>query len=189
MIEVNYVNHSGGANGSDSYWDQIGKEFGVTDHRHYWHATRTPAGNVELTDEQIEEAWPHVLRANRTLKRYKPERFKSLLARNYYQVLNADAIYAIGQLDRKIVQGGTGWAVQMAIDCGKPVFLFDQYQNKWKKLSRKQNTGLVPNGYHTHVEDTTCPTLTPHFAGIGSRKITPQGIQAIRDVYQNTFKS
>lgn len=33
------------------------------------------------------------------------------------------------------------------------------------------------------------PTLTESFAGIGSRLLTPQGIQAIKDVYKKTFKS
>lgn len=32
------------------------------------------------------------------------------------------------------------------------------------------------------------PVLTHHFAGIGSRAITPAGIRAIADVYRNTFR-
>ena len=31
------------------------------------------------------------------------------------------------------------------------------------------------------------PVLTPNFAGIGSRQITPAGIRAISEVYRNTF--
>jgi hypothetical protein len=33
------------------------------------------------------------------------------------------------------------------------------------------------------------PTLTEKFAGIGSREINKAGEQAIRDVYENTFKA
>jgi hypothetical protein len=32
------------------------------------------------------------------------------------------------------------------------------------------------------------PTLTPNFAGIGTRNINQNGIEAIRDVYENTFR-
>lgn len=32
------------------------------------------------------------------------------------------------------------------------------------------------------------PTLTPNFAGIGTRNINQNGIKAIRDVYENTFR-
>nr|DAR97123.1 MAG TPA: YspA [Caudoviricetes sp.] len=35
----------------------------------------------------------------------------NLLSRNYAQVKNADAIFAVGQLNNGIVDGGTGWAV------------------------------------------------------------------------------
>lgn len=42
------------------------------------------------------------------------------------QVKNSDAVFAIGHLVRGIVDGGTGWAVQMAIDDGKPVYVYDQ---------------------------------------------------------------
>ena len=187
MEKVVYTNHSGGAIGADSYWDSIGREFGVTDHLHYWHSTRTPKGNFELTDQQIEEAWPHVLKANEWLQRKGIERFKSLLARNYYQVLNADAVFAIGELQNAfafIPKGGTAWAVQMAKDMGKPVYFFDQKSadytfpsSGWSLFDRTARF-IQPNEVK----------LTQNFAGIGSRKITPAGIQAIRDVYQNTFK-
>jgi hypothetical protein len=35
----------------------------------------------------------------------------NLLSRNYAQVKNADAIFAVGHLKNGIVDGGTGWAV------------------------------------------------------------------------------
>ena len=61
-----YTNHSGGAVGADSTWDTIGREFGVTDHRHYYHGNKRPLGNTEITNEQLEEGWQHVLQANKT---------------------------------------------------------------------------------------------------------------------------
>ena len=60
-----FVNHSGGAYGGDTMWDQIGREFGVTEHRHYRDSGNTSLSQklrnnkVEatvLTSEQMEEA-------------------------------------------------------------------------------------------------------------------------------------
>jgi len=50
------------------------------------------------------------MKANQTLHR-RPEKYLSLLSRNYQQVRNSDAIFAIGTLKNGIVDGGTGWAV------------------------------------------------------------------------------
>lgn len=179
---ITYTNHSGGAKGSDSVWDYIGRKYGVTKHNHYWHSglPKPPLGNVELTDDQLEEGWQKVLKANKKLKR-RPEKYKSLLSRNWFQVKNADAVYAIGNLPMCLgasqipdeVLGGTGWAVQMAIDAKKPVFLFEQQMKSWCKW----------NGFVF----TQCnqPTLTPNFAGIGTREITEESKQAIENIYKS----
>ena len=43
---ANFINHSGGAYGGDTFWDQIGREFGVTNHKHY-----KDAGNPNLSQQ------------------------------------------------------------------------------------------------------------------------------------------
>lgn len=175
------TNHSGGAKGSDTTWDFLGRRHGVTDHRHYWHPglKKPPLGNVELTDEQLEEGWEKVKLANKTLNR-RPEKYKSLLARNWFQVKNAEAIYAIGYLTEAMneVKGGTGWAVQMAVDAGKPVYLFDQTQEHW--FSWEEGVPGKPG----HFVKCDTPRLTDQFAGIGTREILPCGISAILEVYK-----
>jgi hypothetical protein len=67
----------------------------------------------------------------------------------------------------------------------KPVFIFNQTDNQWyeaKYLSKEEGNGFY--GF----EQTSIPTLTPNFAGIGTRQINEAGKQAIRDVYTNTFE-
>jgi hypothetical protein len=63
-----------------------------------------------ITEDEFNEGKEHVMKANETLRR-KPEAYMDLLARNYAQVKNADAIFAVGYLKNDIVDGGTGWAV------------------------------------------------------------------------------
>lgn len=172
-MSLQYTNHSGGAKGSDSAWDFMGRRYGIDDHRHYWHPglPKPILGNIELTDEELEEGWIKVLLANKTLKR-QPDKYKSLLARNWFQVKNSEAIFAIGNVIGSEVGGGTGWATQMAIDAEKPVYAFDQEQNRW--FTWKKSMFI----------DCDTPTLTQNFAGIGTRKINQQGIAAIENVYK-----
>ena len=72
----------------------------------------------------------------------------------------------------------------MAIANGKEVNVFDTKTNQWFKW----------NG--ANFEVSSVPVLKENFAGIGSRQQTEKGkpmtkesIQAIRDVYQNTFSN
>lgn len=169
-----YVNHSGGAVGSDSYWGAIGEKYGVVS-EHYYYGNKTPNGNHQITQEQFEEGKEHVLKANETLHR-RPDAYMNLLSRNYAQVKNADAIFAVGHLKNGIVDGGTGWAVQMAIDDNKPVYVYDQIRKQW--FSNINGQWQVFSGI---------PKLTKNFAGIGTRELNQDGKDAIKQVYENTF--
>lgn len=169
-----FINHSGGAVGSDEYWGEVGKKYGVVS-RHYWHGKQTPHGNTEISEEDFQEGVSKVMLANETLHR-KPDKYMDLLARNWCQVKNCDEVFAVGHIKNGIVDGGTGWAVQMAIDAGKTVNLYDQYRKEWL------------------IHDTdgwrfleSAPTLTKNFAGIGTRNINSYGKAAIDEVYRNTF--
>jgi hypothetical protein len=176
---IDYINHSGGAVGADSTFDLLGKLRGFKNHNHYYHGTKTPLGNVEITDEQLEEGWKHVLLANKTLLR-KPDAYKDLLSRNWFQVKNADAIYAIGEISMSWqgINGGTGWAVQMAIDVFKPVYVFDQKIGLWCCYD-----------YQNKIFDVCkSPILTRNYAGIGTRKINDVGKKAIGKLYDDTIK-
>lgn len=173
--EGTYTNHSGGAVGSDTLWGEFGAQYGVVS-EHYWHGKRTANGNHEITEEEFEEGKEHVLEANKTLHR-QPYKYMNLLARNYIQVKNADEIFAIGRFKNKVVDGGTGWAVQMAMDVGKIINFYDQEKDVWARYI---------NG---KWERNDVPVLTHNFAGIGSRDINQNGIMAIKEVYIKTFEN
>ena len=107
---------------------------------------------------------------------------RNLLCRNWFQVKNADAIFAIGKFDgikRTKVSGGTGWAVQMAIDNDKPVYFFDQPTNSWYIYIKE---------HKKFIQMYETPKLTENFAGIGTRGITTDGEIAIKHVLIETFK-
>ena len=114
--------------------------------------------------------------ANDILKRKNYKRYINLLARNWCQVKYSDCVYAISEIKNNIVVGGTGWGVAMAINENKPVYVFCQKKDKWYFW----NDGKF--------EFCLTPTLTKHFAGIGSRKIKENGKKYIKNSYLKTFK-
>jgi hypothetical protein len=182
-----YTNYSGGALGGDKEWESVGKEYGLKKQVNY-----LPDTLKKLTKEQVQEVEAAYQKAVVDLGRRSLAANTyagGLVRRDYLQAKAADAVYAIstlvgpGQTDPKgyvnktnntIVSGGTGYAVQMAINLGKPVYVFDQVRNQWYKNI---------NGEWSKSE---VPTLTKNFAGIGTRELNEAGKQAIRDVYKNT---
>jgi exodeoxyribonuclease-5 len=218
-----YTNHSGGAALSDTEWDQIGREFGVTNHKHYREpldyvdtkgeaakgsktldSKKLQAAGIEpthISQKDYNEGAQKATKAFRMM--YTDSENKSVrsayIIRNWLQVKNADAIFALGTIKQPgenasdkagetriaavpIVKGGTGYAVQMAINEGKPVYVFDGTKEGWYKYDYS-----IKNFVKT---DT--PTLTKNFAGIGSRtlstkEVIDKSLQAIREIYEKTF--
>ena len=223
MSEI--TNHSGGAALSDTEWDQIGREYGVIKHFHYREpldyidtkgepakgsktldSKRLQAAGITptyISQKDYDEGAAKATKAFRMM--YKDSEYKSVrsayIIRNWMQVKNADAVFAIGTIKQPgenasdkadetriaaipIVKGGTGYAVQMAINEGKPVYVFDGTKAGWYKYDYNSKT-FIP---------TETPILTKNFAGIGSRTLGTQevinkSIQAIRDVYEQTKNS
>lgn len=190
----NIVCHSGGALGADTEWETIGSEFGVKT-RAYSHKTplHQSPNKVEISEEDYKEGVLEVNKANKWLNRYGINKYMNLLARNWAQVKYSEQIIAIGTIVRKgeknskgyynkgkydMVDGGTGYAVTMGINHQKEVYVFDQIRDKWFRWSYSS----------LRYVECKCPKIThQNFAGIGTREIKSNGIQAIRDVYDKTF--
>lgn len=161
-------------NGGDKIFNQIADEYGITDKQNYG-----PQDYNQLSEEElkiIEKAYKSAL--NRLQRPYYEPNSSTgkLHRRNYLQVRNTDAVFAIapvvlrGELNssgyknntgRDYVDGGTGYAVEYAIDLGKPVYVFDAAKKSWFTYNKTTNSFEKYNGV---------PKLTPKFTGVGSRK-------------------
>lgn len=180
-----YTCYSGGAEGADTYFEFFAQEFNVSVVAYSYKTKHHQSENKqELTDIEFKEGVENVWKANEVLKRAKINHYLKFLARNWFQVKNATEIYAVTTF-KKVnnelqVKGGTAWAVQMAINTDKKVFVYNQDAAQWyywdsiyKKFKVLQNQ----------------PKITSHyFAGIGSRNINIFGINAIEELFKNTFK-
>ena len=165
-----YTMNSGGAYGGDTYWDVIGRSFGLTNINHFrpidnQNMSRTLMDNnvkpFPVKHEQSNYAREQIKRL--TGRELHQDLAGELLARDFYQVDKSDGVFAIANItsSQKSVEGGTNMAVQIGIKQGKPVHVYDLNTESWYQYN--QSTGRF------EVEDT--PVLTKSFAGVGTRNI------------------
>lgn len=185
-----HTNYSGDASGGDKTWATIGKEKGLCKQVNYM------ASHMDnLSSEQRAEVEAAYQQAAKDLGRpvmAATTYAGKLVRRDYLQAKAGDAIYAVstivqpGETNKKgykvkskgeSVDGGTGYAVQMAINMGKPVHVYDQEKQQWYQWSSTVGKFIA--------EET--PILTQKYTGIGTREINEAGKQAIRDVYEKTL--
>lgn len=176
--------HSGGAIGADTYFESVAELYGVIILAYsYETASHQSPNKIEISEDDFLEGVKKVHLANQTLKRKINYKYLNLISRNWQQVKNSDEVFAISKIIFKnieCVSGGTGWAIQMAIDHRKKIFVFDQIQNAWFKWSYSEATFCAIQ---------LSPKITSlNFAGIGIRKINPDGISAIENLFKESFK-
>lgn len=185
MNPIDYTNHSGGAEGADLEWEAIGRKHGFETHIHW-----RPEHLNNLTPEGRKDMLRAYMNAAKVLARPEIFRGMELCQRNWIPTYHAEAIYAIsyivqpGQIDtrgrenksgKEVVAGGTGWTVEMAIQMGKPVWIFDMQDNQFYQWVSDK-----------FVLFTGTPILTETYSGIGARSITNIGKLAIEAVYKKT---
>jgi hypothetical protein len=188
------VCHSGGAQGADTYFETIGESYGVKTKAYSYKTKYHSSDNkVEISQEDFIEGMDEVNRANKVLGRFGIHKYINLLARNWAQVKYSKEVFAIGSIVEpgakgnkgyynkskyQVVDGGTGYACQMAVNNDRDVYVFDQNKDKWFRWSY---TAL-------RFIEIVEPSITyQDFAGIGTREIKPNGIKAIEELYKKTF--
>jgi len=177
--------------GGDSIFNTVAKEFGlkVTGYG--------PQHMEKLTEEQANEVEKAYLQAREDLARpFLANTIKDgglFTRRDYLQAKAADAIFAIGniiypgQLNSRgkrskaadpVVDGGTGYAVQMAINMSKPVHVYVPSEKQWYRYDYNTSSFIKE----------AVPVLTPKFAGIGTRQVkdNPEVVEAIRELFTVT---
>ncbi len=172
---------SGGCDGADILWGDTAEEHGHKVIHYGFTGIKSDRPIQVLNIVELMEADTHLMRANQALCRSFPckaEYVNNLLRRNWWQIKNTERVYAVAPISRNLVMGGTGWAVQMAIDKGlNEIYVFDLNRDKWT---------FWHNAYERFINSNFTPP-PPHgtYTGIGSRELTETGRKAIKDVYKN----
>lgn len=180
---------SGGAAGADTAFSESAAEHGhtVVNWTFFGHKSKMKTTLYQLTEDHLKQADEPLIRANKSLLRAFPtkkENTNNLLRRNFFQVRWSESVYAVSRFNQDGsmlgVDGGTAWACQMYVDR----FLFDQEPLDLCKLyffDQETNTWHSWKRIWTAIEKPPMPSGI--YAGIGSRDLTKQGKQAIKDLY------
>lgn len=169
--------YSGGADGSDTIWEKKLRENGqkVIVYRPYHISNLSPSEFDEINKQYLET----VTMLNR--KPMPSTRFAGLLVRrDMLQVKDANAVYAIGTINKYngYVNGGTGYATTRAVVLGIEVYLFEQDKKQWFKWNYEENKFTEYTGELKLLDKSTV---------IGTREINQDGINAIVEIINRTF--
>lgn len=184
----NYLHYSGDASGADRLWDTLGDPYGIK--TIHWRAEHLKSLNQFDREKMLLDIQKAALILGR------PWEFKGveLVHRNWLIAKSSHTIYALGYIiapgkkdykgytnetAREVVAGGTGWCVQLGIQMNKQVFVFDMNYNEWFTW--------FPAFDKFSIMGDQIPHLSNVFAGIGSRYVTEEGEQAIKNIYEKAF--
>lgn len=179
-----YVCHTGGASGADTYFEAISEKYGIAVCAYSYQTPHHQSKNKrELTFEEYREGLKEVEKANKYLQHRNIQGYKKLLARNWFQVKNAQQIFAVGFLHRYLskwcVNGGTAWAIEMAKNHRKEIYFYEQNQLQWYVFDHSMDD------FAAYFQEVSITNL--NFAGIGTRNLNLFGTEAIDQLFKNSF--
>ena len=194
-IGYGHVVYTGGAKGTDELVEQMAKQFGMQVE------VLVPPKNPRAqfitpsTVEVLMLANPHLHQAAHKLGKRMPSHFYTpqLLQRIYQIAKQAHTLYAFGILEKdgKRVKGGTGWTVQLAMDQGKQVYLFDMPSQWWYRSDHYyqvdgESTTLVA-GSQFVPWGPKGPTFHQSSAVVGFRDLDNKTRAEIQALFNRTF--
>jgi hypothetical protein len=188
-----YTCHSGGCPGADMAWETEGYKYGVHTISYSFHNHQQQGKNQKiLTRDELEEGYFYARLADKTLKQnfdhIQYPYVRNLISRNWFQIKNSDEVFAIAKtMTKTTIEGGTGWAIQMAIDNRKTIWVYDQVNKHWWTHVYKADPNVFFGDVFVPMENYVPSISKKNFAGIGTRDLTDDGMNAIIDVYKNTL--
>jgi len=176
-----YTLLSGGARGAEAEFGACAQAWGLTE-LNFSFEGRSPErsrGLVNLTEEELAQGAVSQVYLQSKMHRAYPDTptFRKILQTIWHQVSTAGQVFAVGVIQPDgTIRGGTGWAVELARNWRKPLFVFDQERRGWFTW---QDGAWVAHA---------APVVTERrFTGCGTRSLSDDGRRAIRELYQRSF--
>ena len=179
-MKENMILFSGGLKGAESTFGEEAEKYGISEVTLAFKGqTLTRAVNVEfLSDEDLMkgDVSMEIVSARMGRRYAQADKIRKVFQVLFHMVNRGIQIFAIGWIQEdNTVKGGTGWAVELGKFFNRPVSVFDQDKNQW--YTWKENRW----GLDTPVirEKTFC--------GTGTRNLSPEGEQAIVELFKRSF--
>ena len=181
MIErTAYTLYSGGHRGVEAMFGECAEEWGVNEVNYSFesHKIDRDVNIKNLSDEELERGDISMELASKMMNRtyYEKKKIRKVLQLIFHMVNSGHQVFVVGTiLEDNTVKGGTGWAVELAKLFNRPVYVFDQNQNKWFTWKQGEWQEEVARIQH----ETFCAS--------GTRHLTPEGEKAIRALFTKAF--
>lgn len=182
MENKEFILFSGAASGTESYFGEMAEKHGIEEVNFSFEGRKVShdRGIRILTHEELENGDVSLSYISKLMNREysRSANFRKVIQTIWHQINNSQQIFVVGHiLEDNTVKGGTGWGAEFAKICNKPLFIFDQTQDKWFKWNK------------TEWLETEAPTITEnHFCGTGTRYIEENGKKAISELFERSFK-
>lgn len=176
-----YTLLSGAAAGAEEAFGECAEAWGLTE-VHFSFPGRLvyrKRGLVELSEEDLQQGLVGQAYVESQLGRRfsRREGFEELLGTIWHQVATAGEVFIVGVLlPDGTVNGGTGWAAELAKHFMKTVHVFDQGKERWLRWDERDWVVVAP------------PRIRKaRFTGTGTRYLNPAGKAAIVKLFEDTF--
>jgi hypothetical protein len=174
--------YSGAANGAEAAFGAAAERHGIDEVNFTFagHNDSRTRGIRVLTHEEMKHGDTSLEYVSRLMNRryHDTALMQKVLQSIWHQINNGQEIYVIGEiLEDGTVKGGTGWGAEFAKLCNKPLFVFAQSRNQW---FRWNSNAWTPDAAPvvSHV----------HFTGTGTRSLKDNGVKAINDLFDRSFR-
>jgi hypothetical protein len=142
------------------------------------HKTERVRGLRELSREELQKGDVSMeivsMRMKRTYSR--ADKIRKVIQSIFHMINSGYHVIAVGWIQSdNTVKGGTGWGVELAKLFNRPLNVYDQDQKEWFSWEDSQWVKKTP----LIISDT--------FAGTGTRNLSDDGRQALRDLFIRSF--
>jgi hypothetical protein len=172
--------YSGGHKGTEAEFGKLAEawnmeEMNISFEGH--NAERTRGVRV-LDREELQKGDVSMEIVSKLMKRNysRTDKIRKVIQSLFHMVNNGHHVIAVGWIQEdNTVKGGTGWGVELAKLFNRPLHVYDQESKAWFAWENNQ-----------WVEST--PVIrSDTFAGTGTRYLSDDGRQALRDLFVRSF--
>ncbi len=175
-----YTLYSGGLKGTEAEFGRIAELWGVREitFSYKGHQMERAKDVYVLTEDELQQGDVSMAIVSKRMGRTysEAEKIRKVIQSIFHMVNKGHQVFVIGWIQPdKTVKGGTGWAVELGKFFGRPISVFDQDKNTWFSWD---GSGWTPDE----------PVISHKtFTGTGTRYLSDQGKQAIRELYERSF--
>ena len=172
--------YSGGHRGAESEFGRLAETWGIQEVNFSFegHTIERSRGVRVLEPEELDKGnvSMEIVSTRMGRKFARADKIRKVIQTIFHMVNNGYHVITVGWIQSDdTVKGGTGWGVELAKLFNRPVHVYDQDRKGWFVWEGNAWAAGTPV-----IEKNT-------FVGTGTRNLTDDGKNAIRDLFESAF--